>query len=196
MPYSSQIARPPPHPSKKRTAGGDSGEAGPSTKRRDDPGHGPSTAASDQRRSPVQAAPGPSNRAHEPDDLVTAGPEEEPGHSRSEPGHSGSRPGHSFRRAAEGPPDCDSTEAAASSPTMVAERPVSLAVAMGLEVEEGCAVTSRDQLYKNRSSRKIDSRRLFSRENDFQKTFSLTENQFSREDLFFIQFVPGRGSSR
>ena len=146
MPYSSQIARPPPHSSKKRTAGGDSGEAGPSTKRRDDPGQGPSTAASDQRRSPVQAAPGPSNRAHEPDDLVTAGPEEEPGHSRSEPGHSRSRPGHSFRQ--ERPPDCDSTEAAASSPTMVAERPVSLAVAMGLEVEEGCAVTSRDQLYK------------------------------------------------
>ena len=48
---------------------------------------------------------------------------------------------HSCRaRAAERPPDCDSTEA--SSPTMVAERPVSLAVAMGLEVEEGCAVTS------------------------------------------------------
>ena len=49
---------------------------------------------------------------------------------------------------------------------------------------------ARDELCKNgssrktdtifkRSSRKIDSRRLFSREYDFPKTFSLTENQFS-----------------
>ena len=35
---------------------------------------------------------------------------------------------------------------------------------------------NRDQLYKNRSSRKIDSQRLFSREYDFPKTFSVTEN--------------------
>ena len=41
------------------------------------------------------------------------------------------------------------------------------------------AAKARDQLYKNRSSRKIDSRRLFAREYDFPKTFSLTENQFS-----------------
>ena len=41
------------------------------------------------------------------------------------------------------------------------------------------------QLYKNRSSRKIDSRRLFSREKDFQKTFSLTENQFSQKTYLY-----------
>ena len=41
------------------------------------------------------------------------------------------------------------------------------------------------QLYKNRSSRKIDSQRLFSRECDFPKTFSLTENQFSRKTYFY-----------
>ena len=41
------------------------------------------------------------------------------------------------------------------------------------------------QLYKNRSSRKIDSRRLFSREKDFPKTFSLTENQFSGKTYFY-----------
>ena len=35
------------------------------------------------------------------------------------------------------------------------------------------------QLCKSRSSRKIDSQILFSRELDFQKTLSLTENQFS-----------------
>ena len=34
-------------------------------------------------------------------------------------------------------------------------------------------------MYKIRSSRKIDSRRLFTREYDFPKTLSLTENQFS-----------------
>ena len=44
---------------------------------------------------------------------------------------------------------------------------------------------ARDQLYKNRSSRKIDSRRLFSREYDFRKTFSLTENQFSGKIYFY-----------
>ena len=36
--------------------------------------------------------------------------------------------------------------------------------------------TRRDKVYKNGSSRKIDSRRLISREYDFLKTFSLTEN--------------------
>ena len=41
------------------------------------------------------------------------------------------------------------------------------------------------QLYKNRSSRKIDSQRLFSREYDFLKTFSLTENQFSGKKYFY-----------
>ena len=41
------------------------------------------------------------------------------------------------------------------------------------------------QLYKNWSSRKINSRRLFSREYDFPKTFSLTENQFSRKTYFY-----------
>ena len=46
------------------------------------------------------------------------------------------------------------------------------------------------QLYKNSSSRKIDSRRLLSREKDFPKTFSLTENQFSRK-TYLIQLVPG-----
>ena len=35
---------------------------------------------------------------------------------------------------------------------------------------------ARDELYKNRSSRKIDSQRLLSREYDFPKTLSLTEN--------------------
>ena len=44
---------------------------------------------------------------------------------------------------------------------------------------------NRDELYKNRSSRKIDSQRLFSREHDFPKTFSLTENQFSRKTYFY-----------
>ena len=33
-----------------------------------------------------------------------------------------------------------------------------------------------DELYKNRSSRKIDSQRLFPREEDFPKIFSLSEN--------------------
>ena len=41
------------------------------------------------------------------------------------------------------------------------------------------------QLYKNRSSRKIDSQRLFTREEDFPKTFSLTENQFSGKTYFY-----------
>ena len=40
-------------------------------------------------------------------------------------------------------------------------------------------------MYKNSSSRKIDSPRLFSRENDFLKTFSLGENQFSRKTYFY-----------
>ena len=41
------------------------------------------------------------------------------------------------------------------------------------------------QLYKNRSSRKIDSLRIFTRERDFPKTFSLTENQFSGKTYFY-----------
>ena len=41
------------------------------------------------------------------------------------------------------------------------------------------------QLYKNRPSRKIDSQRLFSREYDFHKTFSLTENHFSGRTYFY-----------
>ena len=39
---------------------------------------------------------------------------------------------------------------------------------------------TREELYKIRSSRKINSLRLFSRKYDFPKT----ENQFSRVDLF------------
>ena len=45
------------------------------------------------------------------------------------------------------------------------------------------------QLYKNRSPWKIDSRIIFLREYGFLKTFSLTENQFSRK-TFFIQLPP------
>ena len=41
------------------------------------------------------------------------------------------------------------------------------------------------QLYKNRSSRKIDSQRLCSREQDFPKTFSLTDNQFFGKTHFY-----------
>ena len=44
---------------------------------------------------------------------------------------------------------------------------------------------NRDELYKNRSSWKIDSRRLFSREYDFPKTFALTENPFSGKTYFY-----------
>ena len=44
------------------------------------------------------------------------------------------------------------------------------------------------ELYKTRSYRKIDSK-LLSRELDFQKTFSLTDDQFSRK-TYFIHFVP------
>ena len=40
-------------------------------------------------------------------------------------------------------------------------------------------------MYKNKSSRKIDSRRLFSRKYDFMKTFSLTENQFSGKTFMY-----------
>ena len=40
-------------------------------------------------------------------------------------------------------------------------------------------------MYKDMSSRKIDSRRLFLREYDFPKTFSLTENQFSGKTYFY-----------
>ena len=48
------------------------------------------------------------------------------------------------------------------------------------------------QLFRNRSSRKIDSRRLFLREKDFKKTISLTENRFCGK-TYFIQFIPGDG---
>ena len=41
------------------------------------------------------------------------------------------------------------------------------------------------QLYKNWTSRKIDSQRLFSREQDFHKTFSLTENEISGKTYFY-----------
>ena len=41
------------------------------------------------------------------------------------------------------------------------------------------------QLYKSRSSRKIDSHRLCLRECDFPKTFSLTENQISGKTYFY-----------
>ena len=40
------------------------------------------------------------------------------------------------------------------------------------------------QLYKNMSSRKIYSQRQFSREYDFPKTLSLTENQFCGKTYF------------
>ena len=46
-----------------------------------------------------------------------------------------------------------------------------------------CLCDSWGQLYKNRSSRKIDYRRLFSSEYDFPKTFSLTE--FSGKTYFY-----------
>ena len=49
-----------------------------------------------------------------------------------------------------------------------------------IESEEGDNLARR-QLYKNRFSGKTDSRRIFSREYDFPKAFSLTENQFSRK---------------
>ena len=41
------------------------------------------------------------------------------------------------------------------------------------------------QLHKNRSSRKINSRILLSREWDFQKTLSLTERQYSGKTYFY-----------
>ena len=44
---------------------------------------------------------------------------------------------------------------------------------------------SRDELYKNRSSRKMDSQILFSREYDFSKTVSLTEKQFCGKTHFY-----------
>ena len=40
-------------------------------------------------------------------------------------------------------------------------------------------------MYNNRSSRKIDSQRLFSREYDFPKSFFLTENRFSGKTYFY-----------
>ena len=48
-----------------------------------------------------------------------------------------------------------------------------------------CQDETWDELYKDRFSRKIDYQRLFSREYDFPKTFSLTENQFSRKTYFY-----------
>ena len=54
-----------------------------------------------------------------------------------------------------------------------------------LRCEYSCEGVFRDELYKNGSSRKMHSRRLFSRECDFQKTFSLTENQFSEKTCFY-----------
>ena len=44
---------------------------------------------------------------------------------------------------------------------------------------------TREELYKIRSSQKINSLRLFSRKYDFPKTFSLTENQFSGKTYFY-----------
>ena len=52
-----------------------------------------------------------------------------------------------------------------------------------VEVEHGGVLVA-NCVKLHRSSRKIDSQRLFSREYEFPKTFSLTENQFFREDLF------------
>ena len=55
---------------------------------------------------------------------------------------------------------------------------------------------NRDELYKDRFSRKIDYQRLFSGEYDFPKTFSLTENQFSRKTHFYtIASRPGSSTS-
>ena len=51
------------------------------------------------------------------------------------------------------------------------------------------------QLYKNRFSRKIDSPRLFSREYDFPKTFSLTGTQFSGKTYFYTIHPCGGGWS-
>ena len=51
-------------------------------------------------------------------------------------------------------------------------------------VQRGRKNANRDQLYKNRSSRKIDSRRLFSSKQDFPKTFCLTENQYYGKAYF------------
>ena len=55
----------------------------------------------------------------------------------------------------------------------------------GLDEDLGAVLGALGGLYKNRSSRKIDSKRLFSRECDFRKTFSLTENQFSGKTYFY-----------
>ena len=54
-------------------------------------------------------------------------------------------------------------------------------------------VPSWRQLYKNRSSQKIDSQRLLSREYDFPKTFSLIENQFSGKTYFYTIYPWCRG---
>ena len=60
---------------------------------------------------------------------------------------------------------------------------------VGLE-QWGGILVDRDELYKNRSSRKIDSWRLCLREYDFPKTFSLTEISCPRRPIF-IQLPPG-----
>ena len=57
----------------------------------------------------------------------------------------------------------------------------------------GCPTSSWRQLHKNRSSRKIHSQRQFSREYDFLKTFSLTENQFSGKTYFYTIRPCSRG---
>ena len=77
------------------------------------------------------------------------------------------------------------------SQVLVSEDPPGERVVDVGEEDEGAKVDCDGwrQLYKNRSSRTIDFRRLFSREYDFPKTFSLTENQFSGK-AFFIQFIP------
>ena len=65
-------------------------------------------------------------------------------------------------------------------------------VEVGLDVGRGGGRVAWRQLYKNRSSRKIDFQRLFSREEDFPKTFSLTDNQFSGKTYFYT-IRPGEG---
>ena len=54
-----------------------------------------------------------------------------------------------------------------------------------------CFSWSWRQLYKNRSSRKIDSKRPLSREYDFPVTYSLTKNQFSRKTYSSLSALLG-----
>ena len=56
---------------------------------------------------------------------------------------------------------------------------------VGVQLLERPKGSSWSQLYQNGSSRKIDTPRLFSREYDFPKTFSLTENHFSGKTYFY-----------